>query len=118
MSVLSGPYARTRKDRRPASGAGHQQRGVSTGRHSGDHSARPRPTAGRGRARWSRGLPRLHLLENGEETVTTVADDTTGEQLADSLLQGVGNEQMRAATKLLGRHRDGYWLRRFLSECF
>ncbi|KOT80901.1 hypothetical protein ADK70_26965 [Streptomyces rimosus subsp. pseudoverticillatus] len=48
--------------------------------------------------------------------MTTVADDTTGEQLAESLLQGVGNEQMRAATKLLGRHRDGYWLRHFLSE--
>ncbi|WP_033027271.1 hypothetical protein, partial [Streptomyces rimosus] len=46
----------------------------------------------------------------------TVAQDTTGEQLADSLLQGVGNEQTRAATKLLGRHRDGYWLRRFLGE--
>ncbi|MFH8411276.1 hypothetical protein ACH4FX_41905 [Streptomyces sp. NPDC018019] len=48
--------------------------------------------------------------------MTTVADNTMGEQLADSLLQGVDNEQMRAATKLLGRHQDGYWLRRFLSE--
>ncbi|MEU0271863.1 hypothetical protein [Streptomyces sp. NPDC006307] len=48
--------------------------------------------------------------------MTTVADDRTGEQLAESLLQGVGNEWMRAATRLLGKHRDGYWLRRFLTE--
>ncbi|MGW0999199.1 hypothetical protein ACWD5V_39230 [Streptomyces sp. NPDC002523] len=54
--------------------------------------------------------------EGTEIAVTTVADDRTGEQLAESLLQGVGNEWMRAATRLLGRHRDGYWLRRFLTE--
>lgn len=54
--------------------------------------------------------------EGTEIAVTTVADDRTGEQLAESLLQGVGNEWMRAATRLLGRHRDGYWLRRCLTE--
>ncbi|WP_158716907.1 hypothetical protein [Streptomyces rimosus] len=48
--------------------------------------------------------------------VTTVADDLTGKQLADSLLRGVGNEKMRAATRLLGAHRNGYWLRRLLKE--
>ncbi|MET9954486.1 hypothetical protein ABZ135_23485 [Streptomyces sp. NPDC006339] len=48
--------------------------------------------------------------------MTTVADDRTGEQLAEGLLQGVGNEWMRAATRLVGRHRDGFWLRRFLTE--
>ncbi|WP_089107895.1 hypothetical protein [Streptomyces hyaluromycini] len=46
----------------------------------------------------------------------TVTDETTGGQLAASLLLGVGNEEMRAATRLLGEHRDGYWLRRFLDE--
>ena len=46
----------------------------------------------------------------------TVTDDTTGEQLTERLLQGGGNEQMRAATRLLGAHRNGYWLRRFLQE--
>ncbi|MEU2078584.1 hypothetical protein [Streptomyces sp. NPDC013489] len=45
-----------------------------------------------------------------------VTDDATGEQIAESLLQDVGNEQMRAATRLLGAHRDGFWLRRFLDE--
>ncbi|MEU9274882.1 hypothetical protein [Streptomyces sp. NPDC048341] len=38
---------------------------------------------------------------------TTVTDGRTGEQLAEELLQGVGNEQMRAATRLLGAHRNG-----------
>ncbi|MEF3118919.1 hypothetical protein [Streptomyces chrestomyceticus] len=46
----------------------------------------------------------------------TVTDETTGQQLTESLLQGVGNEQMRAATRLLGAHRDGYWLRRLLRD--
>ncbi|MFI5748894.1 hypothetical protein ACIBBE_23865 [Streptomyces sp. NPDC051644] len=48
--------------------------------------------------------------------MTVTSESTTGDQLADSLLQGVGNEQMRAATRLLGAHRDGYWLRRLLEE--
>ncbi|MFD3680226.1 hypothetical protein [Streptomyces sp. NPDC058613] len=43
-----------------------------------------------------------------------VVDGTTGEQLAEDLLRGVGNKWMQAATRLLGHHRDGYWLRRFL----
>ncbi|WP_331761888.1 hypothetical protein [Streptomyces sp. NBC_01546] len=54
--------------------------------------------------------------EGTETVVTMVADGRTGEQLAEGLLQGVGNEWMRAATRLLGNHRDGYWLRRFLHE--
>lgn len=54
--------------------------------------------------------------EGTEIAVTTVADDRTGEQLAEGLLQGVGNEQMRAATRLLGAHRNGYWLRRFQTD--
>ncbi|MGW1252267.1 hypothetical protein [Streptomyces sp. NPDC002535] len=54
--------------------------------------------------------------EGTETAVTTVANGRAGEQLAESLLQGVGNEWMRAATRLLGEHRGGYWLRRFLDE--
>ncbi|MYX48524.1 hypothetical protein [Streptomyces sp. SID8385] len=48
--------------------------------------------------------------------MTTVADDRTGEQLAESLLKNVGNEGMRAATRLLGAHRNGFWLRRLLEQ--
>lgn len=40
----------------------------------------------------------------------------TGKELADDLLQGVSSEQMRAATRLLGAHHDGYWLRRFFED--
>jgi hypothetical protein len=40
----------------------------------------------------------------------------TGPELADALLDGIGNEEMRAATRLLGAHRDGYWLRRFNND--
>ncbi|MCX4481818.1 hypothetical protein OOK44_36185 [Streptomyces cellulosae] len=54
--------------------------------------------------------------EGTEMAVTTVADDRTGEQLAEDLLQGVGNEGMRAATRLLGAHRNGFWLRRLLED--
>ncbi|MFG3208039.1 hypothetical protein [Streptomyces sp. NPDC048192] len=46
----------------------------------------------------------------------TDTDGRTGEQLAEKLLSGVGDERMRAATRLLGAHRDGYWLRRLLAE--
>ncbi|MEU7260664.1 hypothetical protein AB0B21_33380 [Streptomyces rimosus] len=46
----------------------------------------------------------------------TVTDEITGQQLTESLLKGVGNKQMWAATRLLGAHRDGYWLRRLLDE--
>ncbi|MBT1184911.1 hypothetical protein HET69_12965 [Streptomyces sp. CJ_13] len=48
--------------------------------------------------------------------MTLTSEGTTGMELAESLLQGVGNEWMRAATRLLGKHRDGYWLRRFLDD--
>ncbi|MFJ3861620.1 hypothetical protein ACIPRL_36025 [Streptomyces sp. NPDC090085] len=48
--------------------------------------------------------------------MTVTSEGTTGVELAESLLRGVGNEWMRAATRLLGKHRDGYWLRRFLEE--
>ncbi|MGW4186244.1 hypothetical protein ACWEK2_29245 [Streptomyces albidoflavus] len=54
--------------------------------------------------------------EGTETPVTTVADDRTGEQLAESLLEGVGAEGMRAATRLLGAHRNGFWLRRLLEQ--
>ncbi|MEU7354462.1 hypothetical protein ABZ663_29470 [Streptomyces albidoflavus] len=54
--------------------------------------------------------------EGSETAVTTVADDRTGEQLAESLMEGVGNEGMRAATRLLGAHRNGFWLRRLLEQ--
>ncbi|MEH6373580.1 hypothetical protein V7793_04345 [Streptomyces sp. KLMMK] len=41
----------------------------------------------------------------------TVTAETTGGELAESLLQNVGNEQVCAATRLFGAHRNGYWLR-------
>ncbi|MFJ5952573.1 hypothetical protein [Streptomyces noursei] len=40
-------------------------------------------------------------------------DTMTGEQFAEDLLNGVGNECMQAATRFLGAHRGGYWPRRF-----
>ncbi|GAA1504003.1 hypothetical protein GCM10009730_03560 [Streptomyces albidochromogenes] len=46
----------------------------------------------------------------------TVINDSTGAELAESFLQGVVNEPMRAATKLLGAHSDGFWLRRFAGD--
>ncbi|MCS0606007.1 hypothetical protein NX794_33085 [Streptomyces sp. LP11] len=46
-------------------------------------------------------------------TPMTSATKTSGEQLAEDLLANVGNEAMQAATRFLGAHRDGYWLRRF-----
>ncbi|MFI7020150.1 hypothetical protein [Streptomyces sp. NPDC050164] len=55
--------------------------------------------------------------EETEIPVTTMVEDgRTGGQLAEELLQGVGNEGMRAATRLLGAHRNGYWLRRLLED--
>ncbi|MEU7106455.1 hypothetical protein ACFQ2B_40880 [Streptomyces stramineus] len=48
--------------------------------------------------------------------MTLTTECTTGDELAENLLRGIGNEQMRAATRLLGAHRDGYWLRRFLDD--
>ncbi|MEU2119519.1 hypothetical protein ABZ567_28635 [Streptomyces sp. NPDC016459] len=48
--------------------------------------------------------------------MTVVGDSATGEELAESLLEGVVNEPMRAATKLLGAHSDGYWLRRLTHD--
>lgn len=54
--------------------------------------------------------------EGMETPMANATDTTTGEQLAEELLQGVGNEGMRAATRLLGAHRDGFWLRRLLDD--
>ncbi|MFD5328926.1 hypothetical protein [Streptomyces sp. NPDC127092] len=51
-----------------------------------------------------------------EKRVTTMVDGRTGEQLAEELLRDVGNEYMLAATRFLGAHRDGYWLRRFAED--
>ncbi|MFD4259931.1 hypothetical protein ACFWR9_20485 [Streptomyces sp. NPDC058534] len=48
--------------------------------------------------------------------MTTATDDITGEQLAETLLLDVADGRMRAATRLLGAHRDGYWLRRFAED--
>jgi len=48
--------------------------------------------------------------------MTLPADLATGADLAEQLLRDVGNEQMRAATRLLGAHREGYWLRRFTAS--
>ncbi|MFB7651557.1 MULTISPECIES: hypothetical protein [unclassified Streptomyces] len=48
--------------------------------------------------------------------MTTATDDTTGELLAESLLQDIGDDRMRAATRLLGVHGNGYWLRRFTED--
>ncbi|MEV6669097.1 hypothetical protein [Streptomyces sp. NPDC051162] len=44
----------------------------------------------------------------------TVTGD--GMALAEAMVRGVGSGEMRAATRLLGAHRDGYWLRRFAEE--
>ncbi|RNG27763.1 hypothetical protein [Streptomyces botrytidirepellens] len=60
--------------------------------------------------------PITALHAEGMEAPVTIADDRTGEQLAEELLRGVGNERMRAATRLLGAHRGGHWLRRLLAE--
>ncbi|MFD7615802.1 hypothetical protein [Streptomyces sp. NPDC059802] len=46
----------------------------------------------------------------------TAIDTDSGPALAESLLHGIGNENWQAATRLLGAHRDGYWLRRFLTD--
>ncbi len=40
----------------------------------------------------------------------------TGAELAAKLLQDVDNEHVRAATRLLGSHQDGLWLRRFTED--
>ncbi|MFF3342984.1 hypothetical protein [Streptomyces flavidovirens] len=51
-----------------------------------------------------------------EMPVSVASDRATSEELAESLLEGVVNEPMRAATKLLGAHGDGYWLRRLTGD--
>ncbi|MFG2715514.1 hypothetical protein ACGFX2_33955 [Streptomyces goshikiensis] len=43
-------------------------------------------------------------------------NETTGAELAAKLLQGADNEPMRAATRLLGSHQGGFWLRRFAED--
>ncbi|MGW8730548.1 hypothetical protein ACWGNF_31480 [Streptomyces sp. NPDC055808] len=52
----------------------------------------------------------------GTEKPMVATDDATGGQLAEDLLKGIGNEAMRAATRLLGAHRGGFWLRRLLED--
>jgi hypothetical protein len=54
--------------------------------------------------------------EGTETPMTNAMETARGEQLAGELLQGVGNEGMRAATRLLGAYRDGFWLRRLLDD--
>ncbi|WP_310726208.1 hypothetical protein [Streptomyces sp. N2A] len=72
---------------------------------------------GPGAAAHSEAGPALASTKGTENPVTMVTEDsTTGGQLAESLLQGVGNEGMRAATRLLGAHRGGYWLHRLLEQ--
>ncbi|GHB51001.1 hypothetical protein GCM10010347_20900 [Streptomyces cirratus] len=44
------------------------------------------------------------------------ADRMTGPQLAQSLLQDTDDESIRAATRLLGDHDDGFWLRRLMED--
>ncbi|GGV27979.1 hypothetical protein GCM10010277_09870 [Streptomyces longisporoflavus] len=48
--------------------------------------------------------------------MTVMTDTTTGAQLAQSLLKDVGDEREQAATRLLGAHHDGVWLRRFTGD--
>ncbi|MCY0954169.1 hypothetical protein [Streptomyces sp. H27-S2] len=43
-------------------------------------------------------------------------NETTGAELAAKLLHDVSDEQVRAATRLLGSHQDGFWLRRFTGD--
>ncbi|OKI26602.1 hypothetical protein A6A28_16620 [Streptomyces sp. CB03578] len=43
-------------------------------------------------------------------------NETTGAEFAAKLLQGVEHEHLRAATRLLGSHRDGFWLRGFAED--
>ncbi|MET9609386.1 hypothetical protein ABZZ17_30715 [Streptomyces sp. NPDC006512] len=51
-----------------------------------------------------------------EEENPVSADKTKGAELAAQMLQGVSDEHMRAATRLLGSHQDGLWLRRFAED--
>ncbi|MBT2545773.1 hypothetical protein J7E99_35125 [Streptomyces sp. ISL-44] len=48
--------------------------------------------------------------------MTTTVDEMSGWQLADMLLEGVSDDRMIAATRMLGSHRDGFWLRRLLAD--
>lgn len=54
--------------------------------------------------------------ERTEIPVMVTGNSTRGAELAADLLRGVGNENMRAATRLLGAHRGGFWLRRLLDQ--
>ncbi|MET7534602.1 hypothetical protein [Streptomyces goshikiensis] len=60
--------------------------------------------------------PIMAPFPEGTEKPVSVNSGATGVELAAAMLQGVGNEQMRAATRLLGSHRDGFWLRRFSED--
>ncbi|MET4647549.1 hypothetical protein ACFVW5_22860 [Streptomyces sp. NPDC058232] len=70
---------------------------------------------GRGRAQWSR-ADLASTTEERRRPMLMATRGITGKELADDLLQGVSSEQMRAATRLLGAHHDGYWLRRFFED--
>ena len=50
--------------------------------------------------------------------MTLTSDGMTGEELAGKLLADVrgDDQQVRAAVRLLGAYRDGYWLRRFVED--
>ncbi|WP_405409034.1 hypothetical protein [Streptomyces decoyicus] len=56
------------------------------------------------------------IPHRAEKPVTVTSDEMTGTELAESLLQGAGNERMRAATRLLGAYREGFWLRRLIED--
>uniref|UniRef100_UPI003F49A938 hypothetical protein n=1 Tax=Streptomyces sp. CA-136453 TaxID=3240050 RepID=UPI003F49A938 len=73
--------------------------------------------SGRPAAAHSEAIPALPAgTAEGTETPMIDAMDGKGEQLAEELLQDVGNECMQAATRFLGAHRGGYWLRRFKED--
>ncbi|MEV6686551.1 hypothetical protein AB0N28_14585 [Streptomyces sp. NPDC051130] len=44
------------------------------------------------------------------------AESMTGPELAESLLQDTDDESVRAATRLLGAHDNGFWLRRLVED--
>ncbi|WP_329192419.1 MULTISPECIES: hypothetical protein [unclassified Streptomyces] len=44
------------------------------------------------------------------------AESMTGAELAESLLQDTDDEGIRAATRLLGAHDNGFWLRRLMED--
>ncbi|AWZ05693.1 MULTISPECIES: hypothetical protein [unclassified Streptomyces] len=45
-----------------------------------------------------------------------INDSLQGEELAEMLTRGMRNDHVKAAIRLLGADRDGYWLRRLLDD--